>query len=131
MFLCTFALSLKMVVGSSLEEHLYRSIMACFFTGEVTAEELRQRLDGAKERVSSQPRTEPHPQTTEFGEQEGSSAEGEERGAGGRSGAGKKGTCTGWVLLARLHTSRLHTKSLHIVWLCTTFNWGTCNYHFR
>uniref|UniRef100_A0A8D3BLC3 RING-type E3 ubiquitin transferase n=1 Tax=Scophthalmus maximus TaxID=52904 RepID=A0A8D3BLC3_SCOMX len=31
--------------------------------GEVTAEELRQRLDGAKERVSSQPRTEQRSQT--------------------------------------------------------------------
>uniref|UniRef100_A0A672ZMV4 E3 ubiquitin-protein ligase RNF6/12 N-terminal domain-containing protein n=1 Tax=Sphaeramia orbicularis TaxID=375764 RepID=A0A672ZMV4_9TELE len=29
--------------------------------GEVTAEELRQRLDGAKERVSSQPRTDAEP----------------------------------------------------------------------
>ncbi|CAB1340993.1 unnamed protein product [Coregonus sp. 'balchen'] len=46
--------------------------------GEVTAEELRQRLDGAKERVSSQPRPEPHPQNTEAGEEEGSSGEGEE-----------------------------------------------------
>ena len=70
--------------------------MTCFLTGEVTAEELRQRLDGAKERLSSQPRPEPHPQTTESGEQEGSSAEGEERGVGGRrSGAGKEETCTG------------------------------------
>ncbi|XP_038853451.1 E3 ubiquitin-protein ligase RNF6-like [Salvelinus namaycush] len=41
--------------------------------GEVTAEELRQRLDGAKERVSSQPRPEPRPQNTETGEEEGSS----------------------------------------------------------
>ncbi|XP_026863909.2 E3 ubiquitin-protein ligase RNF6 [Electrophorus electricus] len=40
--------------------------------GEVTAEELRQRLDGAKERVSSQPRPEPRPQNSEAG-QEGSS----------------------------------------------------------
>lgn len=41
--------------------------------GEVTAEELRQRLDGAKERVSSQPRPESRPQNSEEG-QEGSSA---------------------------------------------------------
>lgn len=41
--------------------------------GEVTAEELRQRLDGAKERVSSQPRPESRPQNSEAG-QEGSSA---------------------------------------------------------
>ncbi|KAL6462814.1 hypothetical protein MHYP_G00292360 [Metynnis hypsauchen] len=40
--------------------------------GEVTAEELRQRLDGAKERVSSQPHPETRPQNTEPG-QEGSS----------------------------------------------------------
>ncbi|XP_051969776.1 E3 ubiquitin-protein ligase RNF6-like [Xyrauchen texanus] len=33
--------------------------------GEVTAEELRQRLDGAKEQVSSQPRPEPRPQNSE------------------------------------------------------------------
>ncbi|KAF7669282.1 hypothetical protein LDENG_00203070 [Lucifuga dentata] len=56
--------------------------------GEVTAEELRQRLDGAKERVSSQPRTESRLQTAESGEQQSSSGEGEERGTGGRRGAG-------------------------------------------
>ncbi|XP_044195580.1 E3 ubiquitin-protein ligase RNF6 [Thunnus albacares] len=56
--------------------------------GEVTAEELRQRLDGAKERVSSQPRTEQRLQTADSVEQQGSSGEGEERGAGGRRGAG-------------------------------------------
>ncbi|XP_059183154.1 E3 ubiquitin-protein ligase RNF6 isoform X2 [Centropristis striata] len=41
--------------------------------GEVTAEELRQRLDGAKERMSSQPRTEQRSQTADSGEQQGSS----------------------------------------------------------
>ncbi|CAL8324304.1 unnamed protein product [Boreogadus saida] len=42
--------------------------------GEVTAEELRQRLDGAKERVSSQPRPEQRLQaSTDAGDQEGSS----------------------------------------------------------
>ncbi|XP_029979109.1 E3 ubiquitin-protein ligase RNF6 [Sphaeramia orbicularis] len=56
--------------------------------GEVTAEELRQRLDGAKERVSSQPRTEQQAQTADSGEQQGSSGDGEERGAGGRRTAG-------------------------------------------
>ncbi|XP_034998022.2 E3 ubiquitin-protein ligase RNF6 [Hippoglossus stenolepis] len=56
--------------------------------GEVTAEELRQRLDGAKERVSSQPRTEQLPPTADSGEQQSSSGEGEERGAGGRRGPG-------------------------------------------
>ena len=63
--------------------------MAICFTGEVTAEELRQRLDGAKERVSSQPRTEQRLQTADSVEQQGSSGEGEERGAGGRRGAGR------------------------------------------
>lgn len=54
----------------------------CCFTGEVTAEELRQRLDGAKERVSSQPRPEQRLQAaTEAGDQGGGgSGEGEERG---------------------------------------------------
>ncbi|KAG7225031.1 hypothetical protein INR49_014486 [Caranx melampygus] len=56
--------------------------------GEVTAEELQQRLDGAKERVSSQPRTEQRSQTADSGEQQSGSGEGEERGAGGRRGAG-------------------------------------------
>ncbi|XP_070842635.1 E3 ubiquitin-protein ligase RNF6 [Chaetodon trifascialis] len=56
--------------------------------GEVTAEELRQRLDGAKERMSSQPRTEQRSQTADSGEQQGSSGDGEERGAGGRRGPG-------------------------------------------
>lgn len=55
----------------------------------MTAEELRQRLDGAKERVSSQPRTEQRLQTADSVEQQGSSGEGEERGAGGRRGAGR------------------------------------------
>ncbi|XP_070709188.1 E3 ubiquitin-protein ligase RNF6 isoform X2 [Pempheris klunzingeri] len=45
--------------------------------GEVTAEELRQRLDGAKERMSSQPRTEQHSQTADSGEQQGSSGSAE------------------------------------------------------
>lgn len=59
------------------------------FPGEVTAEELRQRLDGAKDRMSSQPRTEQRSQTADSGEQQGSSGDGEERGAGGRRGAGR------------------------------------------
>uniref|UniRef100_A0A6Q2ZIZ2 RING-type E3 ubiquitin transferase n=1 Tax=Esox lucius TaxID=8010 RepID=A0A6Q2ZIZ2_ESOLU len=41
--------------------------------GEVTAEELRQRLDGAKERVSSHPRADPRPHNMEAGEEEGNS----------------------------------------------------------
>lgn len=56
--------------------------------GEVTAEELRQRLDGAKERMSSQPNTEQRSQAADSGEQQGSSGEGEERGTGGRRVAG-------------------------------------------
>ncbi|XP_037135347.1 E3 ubiquitin-protein ligase RNF6 [Syngnathus acus] len=54
--------------------------------GEVTAEELQQRLDGAKERESSQPSTEQHLPAAEPAEQQGGS--GEERGSGGRRGAG-------------------------------------------
>lgn len=50
----------------------------------MTAEELQQRLDGAKERESSQPRTEQRLQTADSVEQQGSSSEGEDRGAGGR-----------------------------------------------
>lgn len=68
--------------------HVTECLVICF-TGEVTAEELRQRLDGAKERVSSQPRTEQRLQTADSVEQQGSSGEGEERGAGGRRGAGR------------------------------------------
>ncbi|XP_034003864.1 E3 ubiquitin-protein ligase RNF6 [Trematomus bernacchii] len=56
--------------------------------GEVTAEELRHRLDGAKERMSSQPLTEQRPQAADAGEQQGSSGDREERGPGGRRGAG-------------------------------------------
>lgn len=59
----------------------------------MTAEELRQRLDGAKERMLSQPRTEQRSQATNSGEQQGGSGEGEERAAGGRQGAGKEETC--------------------------------------
>ncbi|KAM9775344.1 E3 ubiquitin-protein ligase RNF6 [Syngnathus typhle] len=54
--------------------------------GEVTAEELQQRLDGAKERESSQPSTEQHLPAAEPVEQQGGS--GEERGSSGRRGAG-------------------------------------------
>lgn len=60
------------------------------FAGEVTAEELRQRLDGAKERMSSQPHTEPRSQAADSGEQQGGSGEAEERGAVGRQGAGRE-----------------------------------------
>ncbi|XP_068199965.1 E3 ubiquitin-protein ligase RNF6 [Antennarius striatus] len=56
--------------------------------GEVTAEELRQRLDGAKERMSSQPSNEQRSQTIDSGEHQSSSGEGEERGAGVRRGTG-------------------------------------------
>lgn len=61
------------------------------FKGEVTAEELQQRLDGAKERISSQPHAEQLPQGANSGEQQSSSSiEGEERGTGGRRGAGRE-----------------------------------------
>ncbi|XP_013857692.1 E3 ubiquitin-protein ligase RNF6 [Austrofundulus limnaeus] len=56
--------------------------------GEVTAEELQQRLDGAKERVLSQPHTEQRSQPADSAEQQSSSSGGEERGAGGRGGTG-------------------------------------------
>ncbi|KAM6900401.1 E3 ubiquitin-protein ligase RNF6 [Xenentodon cancila] len=56
--------------------------------GEVTAEELQQRLDGAKERVSSQPRTQQRSQTADSGEHQSSSGDGEERASAGRRGAG-------------------------------------------
>ncbi|XP_028290073.1 E3 ubiquitin-protein ligase RNF6 [Gouania willdenowi] len=56
--------------------------------GEVTAEELQQRLDGAKERVSSQPDAEQRVQMAEAGEQQSSSGEGEERGPAVRRGTG-------------------------------------------
>ncbi|XP_042366383.1 E3 ubiquitin-protein ligase RNF6 [Plectropomus leopardus] len=78
--------------------------------GEVTAEELRQRLDGAKERMSSQPRTEQRSQTADSGEQQGSSSDGEERGTGGRRGAGATEpgaeTSNGDSLLEWLNTFR-------------------------
>ncbi|XP_076617786.1 E3 ubiquitin-protein ligase RNF6 [Chaetodon auriga] len=78
--------------------------------GEVTAEELRQRLDGAKERMSSQPRTEQRSQTADSGEQQGSSGDGEERGAGGRRGPGATEpgaeTSNGDSLLEWLNTFR-------------------------
>lgn len=54
----------------------------------MTAEELRQRLDGAKERLSSQPHSEQRLQTADSGEQQSSSIEGEERVDGGRPGTG-------------------------------------------
>ncbi|KAM4533413.1 E3 ubiquitin-protein ligase RNF6 [Odontesthes bonariensis] len=78
--------------------------------GEVTAEELRLRLDGAKERLSSQPRTEQRSQTADFGEQQSSTSDGEERGAGGRRGGGsiepRAETSNGDSLLEWLNTFR-------------------------
>ncbi|XP_068604072.1 E3 ubiquitin-protein ligase RNF6 [Brachionichthys hirsutus] len=60
--------------------------------GEVTAEELRQRLDGAKEHMSSQPGAEQRAQATDSGERQsgsgGGGGDGEERGAAGRRAAG-------------------------------------------
>lgn len=63
-------LKLKRTIG-----FLKCKVCLCVVTGEVTAEELRQRLDGAKERVSSQPHPEPRPQNSEA---EGSSGKGTE-----------------------------------------------------
>lgn len=60
------------------------------FTGDVTAEELRQRLDEAKECVSSQPHPEQRSQTVSAGEHQSSSDEGEQRGATERRGTGRK-----------------------------------------
>ncbi|KAJ8276930.1 hypothetical protein GJAV_G00069480 [Gymnothorax javanicus] len=58
--------------GLSEEEYrLMRDSNLLGTPGEVTAEELRLRLDGAKERLSSQPNTEPNPQSSETGEPEG------------------------------------------------------------
>lgn len=78
--------------------------------GEVTAEELRQRLDGAKERMLSQPPSERRSQATDSGEQQGSSGEGEDRGAGGRQSAGGTDltteTSNGDSLLEWLNTFR-------------------------
>lgn len=68
-------------------QHITHFMFICS-KGEVTAEELRQRLVGAKERVSSQPLPEQHVQTADSGEQQSSSVEAEERVAGGRRGAG-------------------------------------------
>ncbi|XP_011487230.1 E3 ubiquitin-protein ligase RNF6 [Oryzias latipes] len=56
--------------------------------GDVTAEELRQRLDEAKECVSSQPHPEQRSQTVSAGEHQSSSDEGEQRGATERRGTG-------------------------------------------
>ncbi|CAG5895962.1 unnamed protein product [Menidia menidia] len=78
--------------------------------GEVTAEELRQRLDGAKERLSSQPRTEQRSQTADSAEQQSGSSDGEERGTGGRRGGGstepRAETSNGDSLLEWLNTFR-------------------------
>ncbi|XP_055006906.1 E3 ubiquitin-protein ligase RNF6 [Boleophthalmus pectinirostris] len=77
--------------------------------GEVTAEELRQRLDGAKERVSSQPPAEHPAQNTSSGDQQGG-IDGEERGPGGRRqlGNGEPGgeSSNGDSLLEWLNTFR-------------------------
>lgn len=56
----------------------------------MTAEELQQRLDGAKERMSSHPPHEQQPQPANAEEQQGSSGEGEERRAGGRQAPGRE-----------------------------------------
>lgn len=80
----------------------------------MTAEELRQRLDGAKERMSSQPRTEQRSQTADSGEQQGSSGEGEERGAGGRQGAGRE---EGWGLVIFPNLAFTCYYCVYIAWV--------------
>lgn len=82
-----------------------------YLAGEVTAEELRQRLDGAKERMSSQPHSEQRSQATDSGEQQGGSGEGEERGAVGRQGAGRDRWCR-QVDLHFTRNSRRHCFTL-------------------
>ncbi|XP_061878127.1 E3 ubiquitin-protein ligase RNF6 [Entelurus aequoreus] len=75
--------------------------------GEVTAEELQQRLDGAKERESSQPSSERRLPAAEPPAQQGGS--GEERGSTGRQAAGALGepeTSNGDSLLEWLNTFR-------------------------
>ncbi|XP_061093874.1 E3 ubiquitin-protein ligase RNF6 [Conger conger] len=60
--------------GLSEEEYrLMRDSNLLGTPGEVTAEELRQRLDGAKERRSSQPLSEPRSQSSETGDDDGGS----------------------------------------------------------
>lgn len=88
---------LNLHIGTGLSAVLLHPLLPMCFTGEVTAEELQQRLDGAKERMSSQPRAEQRSQATDSGEQQGSSGEGVERGAGGRQGAGRE---EGWRLVS-------------------------------
>lgn len=75
---------------------LYTSLLPLFshkqflsVSGEVTAEELRQRLDGAKERLLAQPHLEPRPESSETHEENGG------RGEEGYSWGGKVGGCLG------------------------------------
>ncbi|KAI1891226.1 hypothetical protein AGOR_G00141600 [Albula goreensis] len=87
--------------GLSEEEYrLMRDSNLLGTPGEVTAEELRQRLDGAKERLSAQPRPEPRldprPQNSEGGEEDG--------GSGGSDVAGE--ASNGDSLLEWLNTFR-------------------------
>lgn len=90
----------------------------------MTAEELRQRLDGAKERVSSQPHAEQPSQTADSGEQQSSSSGGEERGVAGRGGAGRKGGRT----LSELPISGLYT--IEYLLLCKMYVDTLKNFRF-
>ncbi|KAG7484309.1 hypothetical protein MATL_G00048110 [Megalops atlanticus] len=83
--------------GLSEEEYrLMRDSNLLGTPGEVTAEELRQRLDGAKERLSAQPPPEPRPQSSEPHE--------ENRGRGGVDVGGE--ASNGDTLLEWLNTFR-------------------------
>ncbi|XP_054622020.1 E3 ubiquitin-protein ligase RNF6 isoform X2 [Dunckerocampus dactyliophorus] len=95
---------------NELSEEEYRLMRDSNLLGtpEVTAEELQQRLDGAKERESSQPSTVQRLPAADPVEQQGGS--GEERGSGGRRGGthGEPGaeTSNGDSLLEWLNTFR-------------------------
>ncbi|XP_036381660.1 E3 ubiquitin-protein ligase RNF6-like [Megalops cyprinoides] len=83
--------------GLSEEEYrLMRDSNLLGTPGEVTAEELRQRLDGAKERLLAQPPREPHPQSSDPQE--------ENRGRGGVDVGGE--ASNGDTLLEWLNTFR-------------------------
>uniref|UniRef100_A0AAV2LCA6 E3 ubiquitin-protein ligase RNF6/12 N-terminal domain-containing protein n=1 Tax=Knipowitschia caucasica TaxID=637954 RepID=A0AAV2LCA6_KNICA len=88
--------------------------------GEVTAEELRQRLDGAKERVSSQPPLEHPAQTAGSGDQQAVS-DVEERLPNGRRQPGNAEPggepSNGDSLLEWLNTFRQHRIYSHFICL--------------
>ncbi|KAG7487292.1 hypothetical protein MATL_G00021640 [Megalops atlanticus] len=87
--------------GLSEEEYrLMRDSNLLGTPGEVTAEELRQRLDGAKERLLAQPRQEPRPEPRPQGSEAGE----EDGGSGGMEAGGE--ASNGDSLLEWLNTFR-------------------------